>query len=184
MGRNLTKTFSLLPPLVHCYIRESIRLSILLTEDMSKSHIPSPIRDMLVDREPDFLEFDIFDLVVARELLDHELTISTKFDLCGTEFDRTGDTEESGSIFCDIVGGDTDILEPLLDAVPICIHDKNPAPRRSRIPTRTTIRIDYQFTFLFCHTPKEYLFFYLRREILVPRMTKTIQVLPTSGTVV
>jgi hypothetical protein len=139
---------------------------------------------MFMDREPDLFEFDIFDLVVARELLDHELTISTELYLSSAEFDRASDTEESGCVFCDIIGRDTDILEPLFDTVPIRIDDKNPAPRRSRIATRTPISIDYQFTFLFCHTPKEYLFLCLQREILVPRMTKTILTPLASGTVV
>jgi hypothetical protein len=120
---------------IHRYIRESICLSILLSEDMGKYDLPSPICDMPVYFCMDLFEGDIFDLVVARELLDHELTISTELYLSSAEFDRASDTEESGSIFCDIIGRDTDILEPLFDTVPIRIDDKNPATRRPRIPT-------------------------------------------------
>jgi hypothetical protein len=160
--------------LIHRYIRESISLDILFTEDMGKYDLPSPISDMPVYFCMDLFKGDIFDLVVPRELFDHELTISTELYLSSTELDRTCDTEESGSIFGDIVGGDTDVFEALFYRVPVHICDKNPAPRRSRIPARTPIRIDYQLTFFFCHTPKKYLFLYLQREILVPRMTKTI----------
>lgn len=141
--------FYLLLSLIHRYIREAICLRILFTEYVGERDFSSPIGDMSMYFCVDLFEFDTLDLVVARELLDHEKTICTQFYLRRTEFDRAGDAQECCSVFCDIVRGDTDVFEPFFYDVPICIMDKNPAPRRSRIATRTPISIYYMFHILY-----------------------------------
>jgi hypothetical protein len=98
-----------------------------------------------MDLQPDFFEFSIFYLVVPRELLDHELTVCAELYLSRTEFDGTSDPKMSGSIFCDIVGGNTEILEPALSDTPIERTYKNPASSRTRVSTRTSICVDYVF---------------------------------------
>lgn len=116
---------------------------------MCKGNHPSPMRDTFMDLQPDFFEFRIFYLVVPRELLDHELGVCTELYLSRTEFDGASDTEISGSILCDVVGGDAEILEPALSDTPIERTYKNPASSRTRVSSRTSICVDYVFHIIY-----------------------------------
>ncbi len=140
---------------------------------MCEYDLSSPHSYRFEDFRGDFFEFWIFYLVVACELFDDEEAICSEFDRGRSEFDRTSDAEEGSRVFCDIIGRMTDIFVLLLDDTPILRRQKNPAPRRTRISSGSSICIDDKFIVFFCHTPKEYLFENSRQEeILVQRMTK------------
>lgn len=135
--------------LVHCYIRESICFCIVLAIDVCKSSFSSPAREGFMDLQPDFFELWVFDLVVSRELLDHELGVCAEFYLCCTEFYSTLYTKESTSILCDIIGGNTEIFVPTLCDSSIERTYKNPASSRTRVSTRTSICVDYVFHIIY-----------------------------------
>ncbi len=130
---------------IHCYIRESICLFIILSIHMSICYKSSPVPYHTMNIWDKCFEMWCLDLIATWKLFDKKLTISSEFYLRSSEFDCSSYTQRCCSVFCDIIRRMSDIFMSSLERSAMGIHDINTTTSRSGISSSSTITIHYYF---------------------------------------
>ncbi len=137
--RNINNTFLFF---IHSFIRKCVGNSILFTIYMCKYYLSSPVIQKGKNLTSDHLQSLIFYLIVSGKLLDHELRVSTKFDLSGSLFDGVSNPKKCSSIFRNIIRRETKIRIGFFYRISFFIADIDTTSSGPRISSRTPIGID------------------------------------------